>query len=70
MTTLTNPRTSIRSNFMPDIWKSLEIATSPALFSYSELLVGLTVTLANGAAVLVVNNFREFQLALATCLIL
>ncbi|MEZ6080787.1 MAG: DUF5690 family protein [Pirellulaceae bacterium] len=59
---------SIRSDFMPDIWKSLGITTSPALFSYSELLVGLTVTLANGAAVLVINNYRAFQLALATCI--
>lgn len=59
---------SIRSDFMPDIWKSLGITASPELFSYSELLVGLTVTLANGAAVLVINNYRAFQLALATCI--
>ncbi len=60
---------SIRSDFMPDIWKSLGIAASPELFSYTELLVGLTVTLANGAAVLVINNYRAFQLALATCVV-
>lgn len=60
---------SIRSDFMPDIWKSLGVTTSAELFSYSELCVGLTVTLANGAAVLVINNYRAFQLALATCVV-
>ncbi len=58
---------SIRSDFAPDIWNSLGVKTTPELFSYSELWVGLAVTLANGAAVLVVDNYRAFRLALATC---
>lgn len=60
---------SIRSDFAPDIWISLGVATTPELFSYSELWVGLAVTLANGAAVLVVNNYRAFRIALATCIV-
>jgi hypothetical protein len=59
---------SIRSDFAPDIWTSLGVATTPELFSYSELWVGLAVTLANGAAVLVVNNYRAFRIALAICI--
>ncbi len=58
---------SARSDFAPAIWKSLGVATTPQLFSYSEMWVGLSVTLINGLAVLVVNNYRAFRLALATC---
>lgn len=59
---------SIRSDFAPAIWNSLGVTTTPELFSYSEIWVGLAVTLINGAAVLVSNNYRAFQLALATCI--
>src|SRR5690606_31055796 len=58
---------SIRSDFAPEIWRSLGVTTTPALFSYSELWVGLSVTLATGAAVWMRDNYRAFQLALATC---
>ena len=60
---------SIRSDFAPDIWKSLGISTTPELFSYSEMWVGLAVTLANGIAILVIDNYRAFRLALATCVV-
>jgi hypothetical protein len=59
---------SIRSDFAPEIWRGLGIATTPELFSYSELWVGLAVTLGNGAAVLIADNYRAFRFALATCL--
>ncbi|WP_197453107.1 DUF5690 family protein [Rosistilla oblonga] len=58
---------SVRSDFAPQIWESLGVTTTPELFSYSELWVGLGVTLANGAAMLVGDNYRGFKLALATC---
>ncbi|QDS87344.1 hypothetical protein EC9_15220 [Rosistilla ulvae] len=58
---------SVRSDFAPQLWESLGVATTPELFSYSELWVGLGVTLANGAAMLVSDNYRGFKLALATC---
>ncbi len=60
---------SIRSDFAPSIWESLGVTTTPSLFSYSELWVGLGVTLTNGIAMLVVNNYRAFSLALATCVV-
>lgn len=60
---------SIRSDFAPDIWKSLGVITTPELFSFSEIWVGLAVTLANGIAILVIDNYRAFRLALATCVI-
>ncbi|QDV27805.1 DUF5690 family protein [Aureliella helgolandensis] len=58
---------SIRSDFAPQIWESLGVTTTPEIFSYSEIWVGLAVTLANGAAALVSDNYRGFKLALATC---
>ncbi|QDV67667.1 hypothetical protein Poly24_13680 [Rosistilla carotiformis] len=58
---------SVRSDFAPQIWESLGVNTTPELFSYSELWVGLGVTLANGAAMLISDNYRSFKLALATC---
>lgn len=58
---------SVRSDFAPEIWTSLGVATKPSIFSYSEMWVGLGVTLANGAAVLVSDNYRAFRIALATC---
>ncbi|MEO8268403.1 MAG: DUF5690 family protein [Aureliella sp.] len=60
---------SIRSDFAPDIWKSLGVSTTPELFSFSEIWVGLAVTLANGIAILVIDNYRAFRFALATCVI-
>ncbi len=60
---------SIRSDFAPDIWKSLGVQTLPELYSYSEIWVGLAVTLANGAAVLIVNNYRAFRFSLLTCIL-
>jgi hypothetical protein len=60
---------SIRSDFAPAIWNSMGVTTTPELFSYSEIWVGLAVTLINGAAVLVSNNYRAFQLALLTCIL-
>lgn len=60
---------SIRSDFAPEIWKSLGVTTTPELFSYSEMWVGLAVTLGNGAAILISNNYRAFRFALGTCVV-
>jgi hypothetical protein len=60
---------SIRSDFAPDIWKSLGVTTTPELFSYTELWVGLAVTLVNGMAVIIANNYLAFRTALATCIL-
>lgn len=60
---------SIRSDFAPEIWTSLGVATKPAIFSYSEMWVGLAVTIINGAAVWLRDNYHAFLAALATCIV-
>ncbi len=55
---------SIRSDFAPEIWISLGVETKPELFSFSEMWVGLFVTLASGIAVLISDNRRAFRFAL------
>lgn len=60
---------SIRSDFAPEIWKSLGVTTTPELFSYSEMWVGLAVTLGNGCAILIANNYRAFKFAMGTCVV-
>ncbi len=55
---------SIRSDFAPEIWSSLGVDAKPAIFGLSEFWVGLGVTLVNGAAVLIANNYRAFRTAL------
>ena len=54
---------SIRSDFAPEIWTSLGVDAKPELFSYTEIWVGLMVTLVNGAAVLVSDNYRALRAA-------
>ncbi len=60
---------SIRSDFAPEIWTSLGVETTPALFSLSEMWVGLFVTIASGVAVLISDNLRAFRFALASGII-
>ncbi len=60
---------SVRSDFAPEIWTSLGVETTPELFSFSELWVGLLVTLSSGIAVLISDNQRAFRAALAMCIL-
>ena len=60
---------SIRSDFAPEIWTSLGVETTPAIFSWSEIWVGILVTLASGVAVLISDNFRAFRFALISCIV-
>ncbi len=60
---------SIRSDFAPEIWTSLGVETTPRLFSYSEMWVGLLVTLASGIAIFISDNRRAFRFALVSCVI-
>lgn len=57
---------SIRSDFAPEIWSSLGVDAKPELFSYTEIWVGLLVTLVNGAAVLISDNYRALRAAVLT----
>lgn len=58
---------SVRSDFAPEIWTSLGVETTPRLFSFSEMWVGLLVTLASGIAIFISDNHRAFRFALLTC---
>ena len=55
---------SVRADFAPEIWKSLGFDGKPAVFTQSELWVGLAVTLVNGLVFLIRDNRRGFFSAL------
>jgi hypothetical protein len=55
---------SVRADFAPEIWKSLGFDGKPAVFTQSELWVGLAVTLVNGLVFLIRDNRRGFFCAL------
>ena len=56
---------SLRADFAPEIWRGLGVEVAPALFSNSEILVALTVLLANGLSVLIVDNRCAFFASIA-----
>lgn len=58
---------SVRADFAPEIWKSLGFAGKPAVFTQSELWVGLAVTVVNGLVFVVRDNRRGFFCALWIC---
>jgi hypothetical protein len=51
---------SLRADFAPEIWRGLGVQVAPALFSNSEVLVALSVLLASGMSVLIVDNRQAF----------
>lgn len=59
---------SIRADFAPEIWSGLGSKVPPAVYTQSELLVGLGVIVINGCGVLVFDNRRAFFAALSTAL--
>ncbi len=58
---------SIRADFAPEIWKELGNATASSIFTRSETMIAFCVLIMNGAAVLIINNYRAFNSSLATC---
>jgi len=60
---------SVRSDFAPEIWIGLGVETTPELFSYSEIWVGLLVTLSSGISVLIIDNRRALRAALNICIV-
>lgn len=58
---------SIRADFAPEIWRSLQIDTVPSTFTSSESIVAFCVLLVNGAAILIRDNRMAFFASLATC---
>ena len=57
---------SLRADFAPELWKSLGYENPKWLFTLTELLVGVGVLVATGAAVLIRDNRTAFFAALVT----
>jgi Family of unknown function (DUF5690) len=55
----------MRADFALEIWRGLGTAVVPSTFAISEIVVAVTVLVANGMSVLVVDNRRAFFGALA-----
>lgn len=59
---------SLRADFAPEIWRGLGVDAAPSTFANSELLVALTVLVANGLSVLILDNRRAFFTAIGVAL--
>ena len=57
---------SLRADFAPELWKSLGYENPKWLFTLTELLVGVGVLVATGAAVLIRDNRTAFFASLVT----
>jgi hypothetical protein len=57
----------IRADFGPELWKGMGVITRPEVFTQSEMVVGLTVLVINGAAVCIRPNRLAFQMSLVIC---
>lgn len=60
---------SVRSDFAPEIWLGLGVETTPELFSYSEMWVGLLVTLSSGVSIFILDNRQALRTALNMCIV-
>lgn len=58
---------SIRADFAPELWKGLGYRQTPQVFTQSELLVSLGVTLIGGLAMFIINHYKAFRFSLLTC---
>jgi hypothetical protein len=66
MYTLVTILRTIRADFAPEIWSGLlGRPGAPGVFTWSEMVVALAVTVLTGAAVLVRDNRRAFGLSMA-----
>ncbi len=60
---------SVRSDFAPEMWRSLHVATTPQLFGITEFWVGIVVTLMNGVAIFWRDNREAIRFSLAICVV-
>ncbi|OYP30302.1 hypothetical protein CGZ80_22685 [Rhodopirellula sp. MGV] len=58
---------SVRADFAVELWKGLGTEPDATLFTRSEMIVALGITLVNGLAVLVKNNRLAFFMSLGIC---
>jgi hypothetical protein len=56
---------SVRSDFAPELWRSLGVTTTPQLFGITEFWVGLAVTLLNGIAIYWNDNKEAIRFSFA-----
>jgi len=69
MYTLITVLRSMRSDYAPEIWSGLlgeKVETPPQIFTSSEIVVALIVTLANGLCFLIKDTRRAFFVSLST----
>jgi hypothetical protein len=60
---------SIRDDFAPEIWKGLGLSQDPAIFTRSELIVGLAVPAILGLGIFIRRNSHAFFAAVAIALV-
>jgi hypothetical protein len=58
---------SVRADFAPELWKGLGYRQTPKVFTQSELLVSLGVTIISGLAMFIFNHYKAFRFSLLTC---
>ncbi|WP_197740778.1 DUF5690 family protein [Tuwongella immobilis] len=56
---------SVRADFSKEIWNQLDPAYNAAIFTQTELLVGLAILLLLGSTILIRDNRRAFDVAMA-----
>ncbi|MEW4453558.1 DUF5690 family protein [Bremerella sp. JC817] len=64
---LTTVMRSIRADFAPELWQGLGYEVDPLLFTRSEMLVAIGVTVVNGLAVCIGDNRLAFFRSLGIC---
>jgi Family of unknown function (DUF5690) len=55
---------SIRADFATEIWSGLGFSRAPAIFTQSELIVGIGVTAVSGLTMYIRNHIRAFEFSL------
>jgi hypothetical protein len=60
---------SVRADFTPEIWAGMQNEVSPAVYSWTEMIVAFLVLVCFGSMVKVVDNRRAFFMGLSLCCI-
>ncbi|MEI8381557.1 MAG: DUF5690 family protein [Planctomycetota bacterium] len=60
---------SIRADFAPEIWRSLDVTVASDLFTRSELIVAAGVIVVNGLTAFIKDNQRAFHTAIGISLV-
>lgn len=60
---------SVRADFAPEIWKGLGVTDRPAIYAWSETVVGFVVLILSGSATLIRDHRSAFSYALGTSVV-